>query len=270
MAQSHETVGWHSRAVAVTFFVALRMVEPPCFVALVACLSMGFVLALALLSMIGGVALLTIILHPMMQKMNRRARRRLHQRFATGLTMKALLLTAAAAGGGGGGSGNESRVRIVEPAHGAPVPGGRTAVAWRVLGAAHGEHVSVFLDSELLAITAAQPAGSLHLLGAPPGAHQLVVTLSRAPMKARYWIRGARHGEAAAVEFVSVGEAVGEWTPELASLRSVHHVCVRACVRACVHVCVCVRVRVPVCVRACVRVCVRARAYIYVHIATPF
>ncbi len=34
------------------------MVEPQCFVALVACLSMGFVLALSFLPIIGGVALI--------------------------------------------------------------------------------------------------------------------------------------------------------------------------------------------------------------------
>jgi flagellar motor component MotA len=50
------------------------MVEPPCFVDLINCLSMGFVLALALLTMIGGVTLLTMILHPMIQKMNHEER----------------------------------------------------------------------------------------------------------------------------------------------------------------------------------------------------
>jgi hypothetical protein len=256
------------------------VVEPPCFVALVLMIAMTFVLALIFITMIIGVALLTMILYPMMQHIHGRARRRSHQHCASGLAMKALLLTAAAAADGGGGGGNESRVRFVEPAHGAPVPGGRTAVAWRVLGAAHGEHVSVFLDGELLAITAAQPAGSLHLLGAPPGAHQLVVTLSRAPMKARYWIRGARHGETAAVEFVSVGEAGGEWTPQLASLRFVHHVCVReresvcACVRACVRACVCVRVCVSVCVHihthTHTHTQTQTHTYTHTHIATPF
>ena len=39
---------------------------------------------------------------------------------------------------------------VVEPEHCAAVPGGRTAVAWRVRGAASGELVSVFLDGELL------------------------------------------------------------------------------------------------------------------------
>jgi len=126
-----------------------------------------------------------------------------------------LMLAAAAAAAGGG-----SRVTVVEPEHGAAVPGGRTAVAWRVRGAASGELVSVFLDGELLAVTAARPAGSLHLLGAPPGPHELIVALSRAPMRTRYWVRGADHGETAAVEFASVGEAGGEWTPPLASLRN--------------------------------------------------
>lgn len=111
------------------------------------------------------------------------------------------------------------RLRVVEPVHGAAVVGGRTAVSWQVREPAVGEHVSVFLDGELLVITSAQDHGGMHLMGALHGVHELVVSLSPAPMKASRFILGALHGELVTVEFWSVGEDGGESISELASLR---------------------------------------------------
>jgi hypothetical protein len=47
--------------------------------------------------------------------------------------------------------------------------GGRTTVTWSVREVVVGEHVSVFLDGELLVVTSARAEGSLHLMGAPRG-----------------------------------------------------------------------------------------------------
>ena len=126
-----------------------------------------------------------------------------------------LLLTAARFS-----AGSVGRLSVLDPKHGSAIVDGRTQVAWRVQGTVDGEYVSVFLDGQLLVITSAKAEGSLHLLGAPHGPHELVITLSRTPMKAHNFVHGALHDETAAVEFASVSEEGGEWMPELASLRN--------------------------------------------------
>ena len=113
-----------------------------------------------------------------------------------------------------------ARISLVEPAHGAHLIHGRTPVTWQVQNAEVGEHVSIYLDGDLMAITSAKADGGLHLMGAAHGRHKLVVTLSRTPIKARTWIHGAIYGDVVAVQFVSVSEEGGEWLTELAALRS--------------------------------------------------